>query len=186
MYKGPGLPPLSGKVLRLSSDENTTLLDLKKEAEELPIHHKALLLLKLNVFLFTLDRNRRKTAFRQPKTGKNQLSHRQQLIQRSLVYLEEHLAEPLNPKHIAQHTGISASYLRRLLLRETGKSLSQHLKTFRIESAKKMLLESPKNINEVAWRVGYESVPHFCTVFKKETRETTTEYAQSLGKPTHP
>ena len=186
MYDGRCPAALSRKILRLSPDEKTILLDLKREAENASLHHEAVLLLKLNLLLFSLDRNQRWTATRLPVASANQLSHSQQITHRALTYLEEHLTEPLNPELIAQHAGISASYLRRILRRETGKSLSQHLKQFRIEAAKKMLMESPKNINEVAWRVGYESVPHFCTVFKKETGKTTTEYAQSLGKPLHP
>ena len=90
---------------------------------------------------------------------------------------------PLDPAAAAQHAGISPSHLRRLLKKETGKNLSQHLKTLRVEAAKQLLLESPLNTNELAWRVGYSSAPHFCTLFKKETGQTTTEYAQSLGKP---
>ena len=60
---------------------------------------------------------------------------------------------------------------RRRIKQETGKSLSQHL------------MKSPLNMDELAWRVGYTSAPHFCTVFKKETGKTTTEFAQSLGQP---
>jgi len=52
-----------------------------------------------------------------------------------------------------------------------------------VEAAKQLLLESPLNTNELAWRVGYTSAPHFCILFKKETGQTTTEYARSLGKP---
>ena len=185
MYDGHCPRTISGQIIRLTTDEKSIILDLKKETENAALHHESMCLLKLNLLLLMIDRNRSQPLFSQPETGANQHSHRQQIVRRSLTYLEEHMAEPLHPERIARHAEISASHLRRLLHRETGKTLSQHLKTFRIETAKKLLMGSPKNINEVAWRVGYESAPHFCTVFKKETGKTPTEYARSLGKPKH-
>lgn len=186
MYSGRCPKQLSNKVLHLSADERDLFFDLKREAESSWVHHESVLLLRLNLLLFYLDRNQQHPAARHPITGANRLSHSQLIVHRALDFLEAHYMKPLDPELVSKHAGVSASHLRRLLLRETGKNLSQHLRHIRIESAKKILMESPANANEAAYRVGYESASHFCTVFKKETGMTTTEYAQSLGTPMYP
>ncbi len=183
MYNGRCPSTLAKKRLTLSPEERQLMADLKQESESAAPFHGDVLLLKLNLLLFSMDRNRRHKLINIPISGANRMTHNQQVVTRALTWLETHLQEPLDPAGAAQHAGISASHLRRLLQKETGKSLTQHLKTLRVEAAKQLLLESPMNMNELAWRVGYTSAPHFCTVFKKETGQTTTEYAQSLGNP---
>ena len=183
MYSGRCPPALAQKTLPLSPEERRLMADLKHESESAAPFHGDVLLLKLNLLLFSMDRNRRHKWVNIPVSGANRMTHNQQIVTRALAWLEEHLQKPLDPAAAAQHAGISPSHLRRLLKKETGKNLSQHLKTLRVEAAKQLLLESPLNTNELAWRVGYSSAPHFCTLFKKETGQTTTEYACSLGKP---
>lgn len=183
LYSGRCLPTLAKKRLILSPEERRLMADLKQESESAASYHGEILLLKLNLLLFSMARNRRHELVNIPIAGANRITHNQQIVTRALAWLEAHLQDPLNPEAVAQHTGISASHLRRLLKQETGKNLSQHLKTLRVETAKQLLLESPLNMNELAWRVGYTSAPHFCTVFKKETGKTATEFAQSLGQP---
>ena len=183
MYSGRCPPTLAKKQLTLSTDERRLMADLKWESESAAPFHGDVLLLKLNLLLFSMDRNRRHKLVNIPISGANRMTYNQQIVTRALAWLEEHQQEPLDPKSAAQHTGISTSHLRRLLKQETGKTLSEHLKTLRVEAAKQLLLESSLNASELAWRVGYTSAPHFCTVFKKETGQTTTEYARSLGKP---
>ena len=160
------------------------MADLKRESESHAPYHSDMLLLKLNLLLLSLARNHRKPLANLPNIGTNRMTHNQQVATKALAWLEKNLQEPLDPEAAAQHVGVSASHLRKLMKQETGKSLSQHLKTLRVERAKQLLMESPLNMNELAWRVGYTSAPHFCTVFKKETGKTATEFAQSLGQPT--
>ncbi|MFA7257229.1 MAG: AraC family transcriptional regulator [Kiritimatiellales bacterium] len=183
MYTGRSPAALAKKRLTLSSDERRLMADLKHESESAAPHHGDILLLKLNLLLLSLDRNRRHKLVNIPITGVNRTTHNRQIVTRALTWLETHLQEPLNPETVACHAGVSTSHLRRLLKQETGKNLSQHLRTMRVETAKQLLLESPLNMNELAWRVGYTSVPHFCTIFKRETGKTATEFAQSLGQP---
>jgi AraC-like DNA-binding protein len=184
MYCGRCPALLAQKRLVLSPEERQLMADLKRESESHAPYHREMLLLKLNLLLYSMVRNRRKRLANLPMLGSNRMTHNQQVVARALGWLEAHLQDPLDPETIAHHAGTSASHLRRLVKLETGKSLSQHLKTLRVELAKQLLMESPLNMNELAWRVGYTSAPHFCTVFKKETGKTATEFAQSLGQPT--
>lgn len=183
MYRGRCPAVLAKKRLVLSAEERQLMSNLKQESENHAPYHSEMLLLKLNLLLLSLARNHRKQLVNIPVAGSNRMTHNQQIATRALAWLEAHLQEPLDPEAIAQHAGLSASHLRKLIKQETGKNLSQHLKTLRVELAKQLLMESPLNMNELAWRVGYTSAPHFCTVFKKETGKTATEFAKSLGQP---
>ncbi len=183
-YHGRCPAVLAKKHMVLSPEERRLMADLKQESEHRASYHSDMLLLKLNLLLFSLARNHRKQLVNLPVSGSNRITHNQQTATRALTWLEEHLQEPLDPETAARHAGVSASHLRKLIKQETGKSLSQHLKTLRVELAKQLLMESPLNMDELAWRVGYTSAPHFCTVFKKETGKTATEFAKSLGQPT--
>jgi len=184
MYDGRCPAVLAKKRLVLSPEERQLMADLKQESESSAPYHGEMLLLKLNLLLLSMARNRREQLANIPVVGSNRMTHNQQTATRAIAWLEAHLQEPLDPEAVAQHAGVSASHLRKLIKQETGKSLSHHLKTLRVELAKQLLMESPLNMNELAWRVGYTSAPHFCTVFKKETGKTATEFAQSLGQPT--
>ncbi|MEN7973623.1 MAG: AraC family transcriptional regulator [Verrucomicrobiota bacterium] len=184
MYRGRCPAGLAKKRLVLSSEERQLMADLKQESESRAPYHNDMLLLKLNLLLLSLARNHRKQLVNIPVAGSNRMTHNQQVASRALAWLEGHLQDPLDPDTVAQHAGVSTSHLRKLIKQETGKSLSQHLKTLRVELAKQLLMESPLNMNELAWRVGYTSAPHFCTVFKNETGKTATEFAHSLGQPT--
>ncbi len=184
MYDGRCPAILAKKRLVLLPEERQLMADLKQESESHAPYHSDMLLLKLNLLLLSLARNHRKPLANLPNIGTNRMTHNQQVATKALAWLEKNLQEPLDPEAAAQHVGVSASHLRKLMKQETGKSLSQHLKTLRVERAKQLLMESPLNMNELAWRVGYTSAPHFCTVFKKEAGKTATEFAQSLGQPT--
>lgn len=183
VYHGRCPSVLAKKSLVLTSEERRLMTDLKHESETAAPYHHEMLLLKLNLFLLSLARNHRKKRVNISICGANRMTRNQQVAGKALVWLEEHLQEPLDPQAAARHAGVSASHLRKLIRQETGKNLSQHLKTLRVDLAKQLLMDSPLNMNELAWRVGYTSASHFCTVFKTETRKTVTEFAQSLGQP---
>ena len=52
-----------------------------------------------------------------------------------------------------------------------------------METAQRLLRESTDNISDIAAKVGYSSLPHFCDAFKKVSGMTPTEFARSLGNP---
>jgi YesN/AraC family two-component response regulator len=71
---------------------------------------------------------------------------------------------------------LSASYLSDLLKKETGKNAQEHIHLYLIESAKNSLLNSGKNINEIAHDLGFEYPQYFTKLFKQKTGKTPMEY----------
>jgi len=79
-------------------------------------------------------------------------------------------------KHLADKVNLSSSYLSDLLKKETGKNAQEHIHYYLIEEAKSLLLNSDKNISEIAFDLGFEYPQYFNKLFKIKTGKTPMEY----------
>jgi AraC-like DNA-binding protein len=79
-------------------------------------------------------------------------------------------------KYVADRVCLSPSYLSDLLKKETGKNTQEHIHFFILEEAKNNLLNTEKNINEIAYQLGFEYPPYFVKLFKQKTGKTPLEY----------
>ena len=79
-------------------------------------------------------------------------------------------------KYLAEQVHLSPSYLSDLLKNETGKNAQEHIHFYLIEEAKNYLLNSDKNINEIAYNLGFEYPQYFNKLFRQKTGKTPTEY----------
>lgn len=79
-------------------------------------------------------------------------------------------------KYLAAKVHLSASYLSDLLKKETGKNAQEHIHFHLIETAKKQLLYSEKNINEIAYYLGFQYPQYFNKLFKQKTGKTPLAY----------
>jgi AraC-like DNA-binding protein len=73
----------------------------------------------------------------------------------------------LNVSQIADHFGLSVSYLSRRFKKETGIGLLDYIHTVRIDEAKALLEGSDLNVGEIGRRVGYYSDIAFIRAFKR-------------------
>lgn len=102
-----------------------------------------------------------------------QQTHRH--VRQALELLQSRLNEPLDLADLAEDVGCASHYLSRLVTKETEKTLSLHLRAFRIERAALLLAGGDVNVTEVALEVGYNSLSHFSKAF-------TTEQGMSPSK----
>ena len=82
---------------------------------------------------------------------------------------------------IASMSNYSPSYFSRLFSRVYGSPFSQYLAEYRIERAKKLLMQESMTLGEVARKVGFCSTSYFCSVFKKKTGKSPRQYAAEAG-----
>ncbi|MEG1925675.1 MAG: helix-turn-helix transcriptional regulator, partial [Ruthenibacterium sp.] len=75
--------------------------------------------------------------------------------------------ESLNLEWLASQLWINASYLSRLFSEEVGQSITSYISNYRIEQAKKLIVESNLKLYEIAARTGFSSPIVFSTSFKK-------------------
>ena len=103
--------------------------------------------------------------------------HRSSAVAKAQAYMAEHLADgALRAEEIAAASGVSEVYLRRLFLKETGKSPMAYLQRERIAEAKRRLSRTGESVTAIAALCGYSDVYVFCHAFKRETGKTPTEY----------
>jgi len=79
-------------------------------------------------------------------------------------------------KFLADNVNLSPSYLSDLLKKETGKNAQEHIHFYLIEEAKNYLINTEKNVNEIAYSLGFEYPQYFNKLFKQKTGNTPMEY----------
>ena len=60
--------------------------------------------------------------------------------------------------------------------KETGKTLSEYIRSKRIEFASQLLLDTNLQVQTIAFHCGIMDVQYFSKIFKKETGLTPSEY----------
>lgn len=97
-------------------------------------------------------------------------------IHRSIMYLNAHLAEPLQIQDLAETAGYSLSYYKQKFKQEMGITPSEYIMLQKMEHAKKILTETDTSITEIAFSLGFSSSNYFCAVFKKFMDCTPKDY----------
>ena len=90
-------------------------------------------------------------------------------------HMEEHMAEPITVREVANELGLSVSYLHKLFAR-CGTSFSAYLTDCRLRRAGQMLREGDEKIYAVAAACGYQDTRYFSKIFQKHMGVKPTEY----------
>lgn len=91
----------------------------------------------------------------------------QEYSKRILDYIHNHYKEDLLYEEVAEEIGISYSYLRKLIKKESGKSLNDYINKLRIEEAKILLCSTEQSLVTIASEVGYHNIQSLTRYFKK-------------------
>ncbi|CAH8214698.1 helix-turn-helix domain-containing protein [Vibrio aestuarianus] len=89
---------------------------------------------------------------------------------KAIQYIEQHIANPIQEKDIAEHCHYSVTYFSKIFHKHTGKSFIDYLTFKRIANAKRLLISEPNcKIEYIAYQCGYKDVSYFSRMFKKKT-----------------
>lgn len=91
-----------------------------------------------------------------------------------------HFREPLTLEHLSALAGLNPQYLSTLYRQETGRTISQHIKSLRILAAQPLLRDTQLTVEQIAHQVGYEDFRYFSRVFQKATGKTPSGYRKGL------
>lgn len=108
--------------------------------------------------------------------------HHEELVRRSIDYLEKHLGESVSVDDVAEAVFISGRYLNQIFKTHTGNTVFEHLSLMRVHRAEELLHDPSLQIQEVAARVGYENVQSFTRLFKRHHGMTPVEYRRAAGR----
>ncbi|WP_164466635.1 helix-turn-helix domain-containing protein [Chryseobacterium nakagawai] len=93
-----------------------------------------------------------------------------------------YLDDKLTLQKLAEQMSMPEKQLSLLINQYTGKHFFDFINEFRINDAKVLLKDQPHlTVLEVLYEVGFNSKSSFYTAFKKETRQTPTEYRKSVS-----
>lgn len=91
-------------------------------------------------------------------------------------YIYNHLHEKITLCSLAQHSGVSPSYLSALFKRDVGISVSEYITQTRMETARNMVLHSDIKLSEIAAILAFSSQSYFIKVFHSTYGFTPKEY----------
>lgn len=100
-------------------------------------------------------------------------------VQKAILLIDLDLSANITPSALADSLGVSLSYLCALFRRETGTTLSEHIRRRRIDHAKHLLKTTDLQVQTVALHCGIMDVQYFSKIFKKETGRTPKEYREA-------
>lgn len=103
-------------------------------------------------------------------------------INRVCGYIQKHSAESISLDKAAGLVGLTNSAFCKFFKRVTGKTFSDYVNDIRTGNACRMLTESDKTINEIAFASGFESLTYFNRVFLKKKKMTPRDFRNSIGK----
>jgi len=98
-------------------------------------------------------------------------------IQQARHYVEEHFAESVSLKALAQHVSLSPYYLLRVFRAEVGMPPYAYLESVRIRHTQR-LIKAGVPLAEAAAEAGFSSQSHMTRQFKKIIGVTPGQYAQ--------
>jgi AraC family transcriptional activator of pobA len=81
---------------------------------------------------------------------------------------------------IAASMNLSPRYLSDLLKAETGKTAIELIHVFLIKEAKNLLKASDNSVSETAYKLGFENLPYFSRLFKKEVGVSPNQFKKQV------
>ncbi len=90
-------------------------------------------------------------------------------ITKAREVLLQHIGEPLTIKELSRKVAINECYLKKGFKELFGTTIFDFYQSQRMEHAKYLLYDKGLSVTEVSLMLGYSSISHFSTAFKKHT-----------------
>ncbi len=104
-------------------------------------------------------------------------------LQKAILYLSEHLEDTIQLQELADVSGYSLSHFKYKFKELFGITPAEYICLQKINAAEKELLTSDISITALGLRLGFSSSNYFCTVFKKVTGCSPSEYRKKMLQP---
>lgn len=126
-----------------------------------------------------IDYTKRMKQLRKKKVCSSHIAH-------ALDYIYDHLHTRITVPVLAEYVGLNPSYLSRLFKEETGQSITDYVRSKKIETAQNMLIYSEYSPSQIANILAFPNQSYFTQIFRKNTGITPTQYRQmNLRKTSH-
>jgi AraC-like DNA-binding protein len=169
------------EALHLSDKEKNILLECVQKIqtelqENIDVHSQYIIVSTIELLLNYCSRFYGRQLITRGQNNKSIISQIENLLTQYFAVNKINEQGLPTVKYLADKVHLSPSYLSDLLKKETGKNAQEHIHFYLIEEAKNLLLNSEKNVNEIAFDLGFEYPQYFNKLFKKKTGKTPMEY----------
>lgn len=98
------------------------------------------------------------------------------IIARAKQFIREHYMDDLSLSQVAGAVNSSRFYFCKLFRKCTTVSFTEFVSRTRVEKSMNLLVNPNLRISEIAFEVGFQSLPHFNRMFKRITGQSPTSY----------
>lgn len=114
---------------------------------------------------------------------KNKVNHNENKTLSFITeWIKASLEQDLSLKIIANKFNYSPAYLSRMFSKEMGVTLTEYIRTLRIDRAKSLLGSLSVSIEEISNICGFHDEKYFMRCFKKQELMTASEYREAFNK----
>ena len=111
----------------------------------------------------------------------NVAPYTQERLEELLALIETHIAEHKEVSHYAASLNLTPYQLNAITKATLGKTCSALINEHIILEAKRYLLATSNQVNQIADHLGYEDVSYFIRFFKKQTGHTPESFRNKFG-----
>lgn len=102
------------------------------------------------------------------------------LVRSATDYIQTHLERRLSLSDVADALKVNPSYISRLFKQQTGRNMTDYIRSQKLTKAKKLLKSGGYTVTEISDLFGFSSVHYFSSCFKKQFGIAPGKYAQML------
>ncbi|MBR2634329.1 MAG: helix-turn-helix transcriptional regulator [Clostridia bacterium] len=105
---------------------------------------------------------------------------RHPLVQKITAYLHSRFPDRVTLAEVAEHCFFSPVYCDSVFKRETGRSIIDYMIHYRLEEARRLLMQGNHSVSQIAEMTGFSDANYFSRLFKKKTGVTPLAYRRSF------
>ncbi|WP_168120469.1 helix-turn-helix domain-containing protein [Paenibacillus sp. HB172176] len=120
------------------------------------------------------------TAMGKLNERKEQFDH--EFADKIVSFVNNSISHQLSLAYVAEHVGVSPTYLSKIFKGLTGSNFNEYVTGLRLERAASLLLEKKLSVQEISYRVGYQSTHHFIRLFKEKHGLTPKQYQKTYAE----
>ncbi len=109
--------------------------------------------------------------------------HQDEAVARTQEWIHEHFRQEFRMEELAERMGMSPRNFARRFRNATGDTPLGYLQKLRIATARRLLENNGRTVQEVGSAVGYEDVAFFRSLFRRHTGVPPQAYRERFGRP---
>jgi AraC-like DNA-binding protein len=160
---------------------HATTVSIMPRLIQLPQKHGFDSVLELMSILHDLSISRNLRTLSDVSFNTETLSYNSRRIENIMAYVNNNFGENITLGDAAKIAGMAEVSLSRFFKLRTGKTFIDTLNEVRLGHATRMLIDTTNNINEVAYKCGFNNISNFNRIFKKKKHSTPKEFRQTYA-----